>query len=120
MVAPVAIAAAVAKLGGGILAFQESNKQAAIAREETKRSAKIEADAVRKQLGTQYTQLAKSGVSLEGSPLLMLEENIAVGTENVRDIIRAGQAKEKQIRSAGRAALFGSIAGATGSIAGGE
>lgn len=115
-----AIAAAVAKLGGGLAALSESNEQAKLARAEARRNAKIEADAVRKQLGENYAQLAKSGVSLQGSPLLVLEENIKVGTENVQDILRQGKARADEIKASGRAALFSSIASAGGSLAGGK
>ncbi len=59
----------------------------------------------------------KSGVSLEGSPLLVLEETQILGREEVRSILRSGVAQAGLItrkatitRGKGRAALISGIA----------
>jgi len=60
----------------------------------------------------------KNGITLEGSPLLVLEETRKLGKEEVASILRSGRAKSqflfseaKTIRRQGRAQLIGSALG---------
>lgn len=65
----------------------------------------------------------KSGVTLEGSPLLIMEETRRKGAENVEEIIRAGNAASGSImqdgyntksalKAKGREAFMGGVSGA--------
>ena len=120
VVSALLIGSAVAQLGGGLLSLSESNKQAKLAKAESKRTAEIEASDIKKQIGQNIAQLAKSGISLEGSPLLALDESLDVGRSNIENILEGGKAKSSQIKAAGRAALFSSAAGAAGSLSKGK
>lgn len=76
----------------------------------------------------QKIQYLKSGVDLEGSPLLMMEATRLQGTRNVDEITGAGGAAiagiqnegrmaAKNYRASGRQALMSGIAGAAGTLA---
>ena len=112
-----ALAGATAKLGGGLMAYNEAMKQAGIIEAETAENAKIEAESVKSQISKNYVEFAKAGVALEGSPLFAIEENIETGKKNVANVIRSGKAKASQMRSSGRAALFNAIGSTAGGMA---
>lgn len=111
------IASSVIKLGGGIAAMREANRQARIAEFEADQNASLEAESVRSQISKNYTEFAKAGVALEGSPLFTIEKNIETGGKNVQNILRQGKARSKSLRAQGRAALFNAIGSAAGSAA---
>lgn len=58
----------------------------------------------------------KSGVTLEGSPLLVLEETERRSKANASRILAGGEAKARAINLEGRQALFGGIGNAAGTI----
>lgn len=71
---------------------------------------------VLKTVARQSMQYAGSGVTLEGSPLLVLNETRQLGQEEINAIYNRGKAvmglgyqKAAQVRNAGRNALFGGI-----------
>lgn len=84
-------------LGASMVQAQESSriaaKEAAIEREASE-------DAVRRQ----KLSYMKSGVDLEGSPLLMMEATRQRGARNVDEILSAGGARGSAIQSEGRMA----------------
>lgn len=106
------------KLGGGIMAYNEAKKQANTIEQETRENAKITAESVQSQISKNYTEFAKSGVALEGSPLFAIEKNIETGKKNVEDVLKSGYAKANQVKSAGRSALFNAIGSSASSFAG--
>ena len=113
------IAAAVgSQVAGGIGAQQQGKKQARRAEEESREKASIRADDVRAQIGRNITLFAKSGVQLQGSPLLSIEQDIETGRRDVQSILATGEATGKQLRAAGRQQLLGSIGGAFKTAAG--
>lgn len=95
------------------------NDQANLAQAEASRSADIaqqENDRLRR---SQKLAFIKSGVSLEGSPLLLLEQTRQFGKEQVQSILSRGQAQAgvlstqaSQAKNQGRAALVGGIGSA--------
>jgi len=98
-------------------------EQGRILREEAQVEAERSAKEKRKFLVKQKLAFIKNGVSLEGSPLLVLEETRSESQKEIDAIIRRGSAQQRLAfqravitRSKGRAALLGSISGATSNI----
>lgn len=134
-------ALAVFQVVGGIQAQRESNKQAAnvraeaarqsrLAREEAERQARAEARENIELEKRQKLSFLKSGVALEGSPLLLMSETRREGQENVgnilesgrtrqESILRSGQLQSDQLRSSGRQAFIGGLTGAGSTASGG-
>ena len=121
--------------GGQIMAGQQQKKayaqeadlqrqQAELAFEEAKREAQLTANDRRKFLATQKLAFIKNGVSLEGSPLLVLEDTRAQSQEEVNSIIKRGGAQYRlgmtqaaMTQQRGRAALTQGYIGAAGTMA---
>lgn len=98
------IASAALQVGSGLLqysqqkkadkaeqrAYQESLKiareQAALDKADAERAAQAELEDARKHEKLQKMLYLKSGVTLEGSPLLVMEETRAKGAENAKNI----------------------------------
>jgi len=127
-----AVVSAGASVAGGISADKASKKeanllndQAALAQSEAQAEAKRRANEVRKFHRKQALAFTKNGVTLEGSPLLVLDETLREGQEEVDAIVRQGTAQAKyyresaaQARNKGRAALIGGIGSAASSAIG--
>jgi len=130
---------AASSLFGGMSAQNESRKQAATAQaeanlraEETARAGVreslavgAEAESVRRRQKLAYL---KSGVDLEGSPLLMMEATRRNGLDNVEETLRAsssaagaqiqeGRSRATALKASGRQAFMSGITGAAGSLA---
>jgi hypothetical protein len=84
-----------------------------------------EAESVRRRQKLAYL---KSGVDLEGSPLLMMEATRKAGLDNVEEVLRSsgqtagaqvieGRTKASQLKSSGRQAFMTGITNAAGSLA---
>lgn len=119
---------------GGIQAKREADKQARLANEQaaaraaetervTKRQAELEQRNIDQTIDRQKLAYLKSGVTLEGSPLLKLEETRRLGAENIDEINKAGEAQAsaqvaegrvqaQQLKASGRQALISGITGA--------
>ena len=138
LIAAAAIAGAGASVYGGIQGEKEAKKQAGFAESQAATAAaetervtartvgleKKETEDLRKRQQLAYL---KSGVTLEGSPLLVMEETRRLGAENVAEIEAAGSAKAAaQIaegrttataaRASGRQQMTQGITGAIGSL----
>lgn len=96
-----------------------ANEQARLMEEDADRAAlqeRIEADKVRK---TQKIAYLTSGVDLEGSPLLVMEETRNKGEENAKNIKESGYARAKLTReqgAVGRASLIGTLSDTVGGL----
>ena len=99
-------------LAQGVSAMGEADKQAGIAERETIKQQEESKKETRRNIARNVTLFAKSGVSLEGSPLLAIEQDIQTGVENVRDIGEAGKAQVSAIQSRGRQAFLSSVGSA--------
>ena len=132
-------AAAASSIYGGMQARDEAKKQSAMAisqsqaaatetKRQTDRSVELEKRNIKDVTDRQRLAYLASGVTLEGSPLLKLEETRRLGAENVEEIQKAGEAgAEAQLaegrttaqaaQSRGRQALTQGITGAAGSLA---
>lgn len=100
-------------------------QQSAIAMSEARRAAGQRAEDVQSFMSTQARGYLNSGVTLEGSPLLVMEETRRRGQAEVDAIMRSGRAQSSlmkqradQMRTSGRNALFGSLFKAGASFAG--
>ncbi len=93
--------------------------QAEIAREESEEEARRLGKQFDRLIATQNVMFLKSGVTLSGSPLLILEETREEKEEQVEAQIRRGEAQfqlglgeASRVSAFGRSSLIGSIFGA--------
>ena len=78
---------------------------------------------INKFMGTQRAMYGKSGLSMEGSPLLVMEETAAQGELDAMLIRQAGQARvaeltaeRNMVKMGGRQAFYGGLTKAGGSL----
>lgn len=121
---------AVGKVAGGFAANAASKREAnllrdqgQIAQEEAYVESQRRADEVRKFAKTQKLAYLKNGVSLAGSPLLVIDETFQQGQEEVNAIVKSGVSQNRMlrkkaeiVRNEGRAALLGSFFDAGGGL----
>lgn len=112
------LGAAAAKFAGGIASEREGRKQASRAEEESREAATLRRGQIERQIGSNIAAFAKSGVLLQGSPLLAISEDIETGRKDIQAIEQTGIAQGKSLRASGRAALLGSIGGAASTASG--
>jgi hypothetical protein len=137
LVTALAAAASIASIYGGIQAKKEGDKQADLAtnqaasrateiNRQTARSTTLEERDIKSTIERQKLAYLASGVTLEGSPLLMMEETRRRGAENVEEIqlagaagasaqLEEGRATAQAAKASGRAQLMSGITGAMGS-----
>jgi len=129
---------AASSIKGGLEAKDAAGEQARLARSDAAaraaetdrvpaRSSELESRNIQDTLDRQKLAFLASGVTLEGSPLLVMEETRKRGAENIDEIEKAGKAgSEAQLaegrrvaqsaKSSGRQAMIGGITGAAGSL----
>jgi hypothetical protein len=93
--------------------------EAALIQDDADRSADIQAVENRKFLATQSLAYLKNGVTLEGSPLMVLQDSWEIGQKEEMYTRESGKRKSylahkksQSTRRSGRAALVGGVAGA--------
>lgn len=98
--------------------------QARLSQAEATAEAQRKANEVRKFSKVQALAFMKNGVTLDGSPLLTIDETVTEGQKEVDSISAAGDAranlynrKAAIVKNEGRAAFVGGILGGTGSAA---
>jgi hypothetical protein len=125
------LASAGASIYGGIQANSAANREAKalqeqgrLAQEAADAEAQSHATDVRRFAANQSLAFLANGVSLAGSPLLVLEDTVKQGQAEVDSITRSGNAQNAlynqratNTRNSGRAALIGGIGTAAGSVA---
>lgn len=138
LVTALVAAAAASSVYGGIEAEREGKKQATLATQQasaaaaeerrvTARQKELEQRDIDKTVDRQKLAYLASGVTLEGSPLLKMEETRRLGAENIAEIEASGAAasqarlaegriQAEQAKSRGRQALISGITGASGSL----
>lgn len=138
IIAAAAIGSAGASIFGAIQGSQAADEQADLARSDassraaetkrvTERQTTLEQRDIQDTLDRQKLAFLASGVTLEGSPLLKLEETRKRGAENIDEIQKAGAAgSAAQIaegrstaaaaKASGRQSLIRGITGAAGSL----
>ena len=133
-----AIAAAGASIYGGIQGQKAGEKQADTAMSQaadratetarvTERQTVLEKRNIKDTMDRQKLNYLASGVTLEGSPLLMMEQTRQYGAENIDEIQKAGaagsaaqlaegRATADAAKASGRQALIQGIVGGAGSL----
>lgn len=84
------------------LAMQQAESRAIEQERLSAREARIEQDASEDARKKQKVAYLASGVSLAGSPLLVMEETRRKGLENVDEVLKAGEAGANVARTEGR------------------
>lgn len=130
IMAVMAVISAVSSVAGGMskqAAAQKEAKslenQAMLSQQEAEVEARIHATQVRKFSANQKTAFLKNGVTLDGSPLMVLEDTRQSGQEEVNAMQRSGAAKAQLLReraeisrSEGRASLISGLGGAASTV----
>jgi hypothetical protein len=112
------------------MARAQASDEAAEVRRLAARQAELEGRNIDSTIASQKVAYLASGVTLEGSPLLMLEKTRREGAENLEEIRKAGesgsrsslaqgQAIAESAKSAGRQQLVSGISGAVKSASAG-
>lgn len=101
----------VSQLYGGVEANKQARKQAKIIEREAEEKAEAHAKNVSRFEASQKVGFLKSGVTLEGSPMLVLEDTRREGAKEVEAIRRTGRAQAESLRDQGRVALIQGILG---------
>ena len=97
-------------------ARKASKRQAEMERANASRQAEQRRHDMRRRLGVQRASFAAQGLSLDGSPGVLLEETERFGEEDIRDILNMGNLRAKEARRRGKAAWIGGGLGAVGSL----
>lgn len=121
---PLAIAAAGISAGGalyqGIAAKQEADANA----DQAKSQARFDANQIRRRttrlLSTQRAGFGKAGVTLEGTPGEVLEDQSAEGELDALAALYGGKSKAFAFKRQGKAALIGGIFNAASAAVGGS
>ena len=103
----------------GIQQSKEADRQAKIAQQQSEAEARSEARSNIALEKRQKLSFLKSGVALEGSPLLLLEETRREGGKNVENVLAGGINQAQSLKASGRQALIGGIASGVGTAASG-
>ncbi len=108
------VVAAGAGVYGGVEASKSANKQADQAASDAARKAEIEQQGNNMLSSEQKVAFLNSGVTLEGSPLVVMEQTRANGAANVASINRGGANMASALEYQGRGALFSGLASGIG------
>jgi hypothetical protein len=84
------------------LALQTAELNAIERERVTAKEARVEKENSDRMIQLQKLAYMKSGVSLAGSPLLVMEETRRKGAENIDEILRAGRSSADSVRQEGR------------------
>lgn len=107
-------------VGGGLFegvnAYDEANRQARQVMIEGDEKAQLRKREISKFQSEQELAYLKSGVLLDGSPLLVLEETRREGLKEVLGIRHSARETAKGIRRRGQARLFASILNSSGDL----
>lgn len=97
------------QLKAGLDAKKEAKRQAEINDKETKLKADMNAMEAEKFRARQRMQYLKSGVQLEGSPLLVLEESERLAQIEQQAILDSGTARSDSLKAQGRSRMWEGI-----------
>lgn len=113
------IASAATSIAGGLSSMAAGREQAEAQVEQTEDAMRQRTRKTMELEKIQKLNYLKSGVSLEGSPLLIMAETRDIGAQDVTNIRDSGQDAASSYISQGRQSLFSSVGQAAGSMAGG-
>lgn len=103
---------------GGIQAQKTAKENARIQMENAQAEAKNKAKEVERLRSLQQAQYGASGVTLDGTPLMVLDNTTKEGDEEVNDILRRGSNNAKVLRMEGRNAMMSGLFNAAGTAGG--
>ncbi len=106
------IGTAVASVASGASAMVGAKQQADASTEQAEAQARAQAKETLDFEKQQKLNFLKSGVSLEGSPLLIMAETRDQGVSNIQNIQDQGATAASNAIAGGRSALIGSVASA--------
>ena len=106
--------AAMSSFIGGQRAKKEAKRQALIARQEAEEAALAKEREVQKFASEQELGFLSSGVTLEGSPLMVIKETREEGARDAANIRKFGAARADALRRQGRSAFFQGVTQAVG------
>jgi len=116
-------AAPLASAGAQFYAANEArkagNRQAKLIREQTSRDVAQRQRQNQRLLASQRSRFSSAGVTLEGTPSLVLDETDALAAQDISDLYYFGNQNANAARRGGRASMIGGSLGATGSLLGG-
>ncbi len=95
---------------------KEAKRQAALAEENAAVAAEAERESANTALKQQKMSFLKSGVTLAGSPLLLMQETFERGERNARNQVRTGAAQSQTLKAQGSAAFMQGISGGFKSV----
>lgn len=100
-------------------ARKASNRQAKLIREQTSRDAAQRQRQNQRLLAQQRSRYTAAGVTLEGTPGLVLDETDSMAAQDIADLYYYGQQNSNAARRTGRARMIGGTLDAGGSLLGG-
>jgi len=116
----ITIAITAVTAGLAVVSSVQQKKQADQAADQAKQAARENARRqnieARKRIGLMRANYGASGVSIEGSPLDVLEESAANAELDRLTILHGGSIEAGRYRAAGNAALIGGIGSAAGDL----
>lgn len=98
-------------LYGGISAYNESGRQATLELQEAERQARLIAEEDTNYRSKMEMGFLKSGVSLEGTPLIVLEESVKRTRDDINAVRTSGRQRASSLKRQGRDALIGGVIG---------
>lgn len=101
----------------GIDARKQAKKEAMLIEAQAEQQAREKQKALKGLMAQQRLGFAKSGVTLEGSPLLIMEETQQEGQQEISDILSNARMRANMKRSAGRDAFTAGLINAGASAA---
>lgn len=106
------IATTLSSVVGGIQQKKQTKSEARVIEANAMRQASLREEQAERVKKIQKLKFLKSGVDLEGSPLLLLEETTRIGREEAAQIRAGGMTQASQLRRRGRSAVIGGMLGA--------
>lgn len=110
---------AASQVHGAVQARRQAKRRSRLMEEEGAKLAKRKKIELRKLKALQRVAFAKSGVSLEGSPLEVLLRTEKEGAQEVTETREQAQFASKEEQRAGRSRFVGGLGQAGGTVAGG-
>ncbi|MFV1850114.1 MAG: hypothetical protein ACMZ66_05340 [Thalassospira sp.] len=109
-----------AKLYAANEARRASNRQADLIREQASRDAAQRQRQNQRLLASQRARYSAAGVTLEGTPGLVLDETDSMAAQDISDIYYFGNQSANAARRSGRAGMIGGFLDASSSLLGGH
>ncbi|MCC4240386.1 hypothetical protein [Thalassospira povalilytica] len=96
-----------------------SNRQAKLIREQSSRDAALRQRQNQRLLASQRARYSAAGVTLEGTPGLVMDETDSMAAQDIADLYYFGNQNANAARRTGRAGMIGGTLDAGGSLLGG-